>query len=881
MFPLFRWITLRHLFNERGRTLLTLLGVTLGVAVFVSIRLANHSALASFSDTVDAIAGKANLQITSDSEGFDEWIYPRVRDITGVRAAAPVVQTYAQAHAGPPRVGEDEAPAFDERGRYNETLLVMGVDLFFEAPFARYSSPSEGNASSNDGASSGDMRLRALEFLVDDRGVIITRTLADRHRLALGDTLTVLSTGRPVPLVVRFIIESQEFQQALGGNVAMMDIGVAQEVFHRIGKLDRIDLLVDQEERAAVMERIRPLLPPNASVGQPQVRTQQVENMVAAFELSLTALSSIALFVAVFLIFNTVSMSVLRRRREIGIMRSIGVTRRQVMGQFLAEALFLGVVGSLLGLATGTLLAKVTLGMVSRSLTTLYLVAHTSTLQPDPLTYVLGFVMGVGVSLLSAMTPAVEASRTSPSVTVRQGIFIEGMGLPVGKWAMGGLGLLALAAVISIRTVSERQPWGGFVSAFMTLGGFSLLAPAFTLLCETLASRIMRPVTGIEGTLGARYLRDAVARTSVVVAALMVAVGMMVGLDIMVGSFRQTVDLWIGQTVRGDLYIQPQGRRAGGATTTLPPDIINMARNVPGVAAVDTYRGVRLTYGDRVAFVVAVDFDVQRQYGRLQFLDGRPSTMVMTQAFEDDGVLVTESFAYRHRVDAGDTITLDTATGAAALPVAGVYYDYSTDTGAIMMDYRLYARLWNSPRTESMALYLEPDANGDDVRNRFMEAVDNRMLFNITPNQELRKRVLVVFDQTFRITFALQAIAMVVAVLGVITTLTALILQRGREIGVLRAVGALRRQVSKMVLVESGLLGLIGAVMGCVCGVALSVLLIFVINKQFFGWSMRMTVDPWIFLQAVALMVITALAAGLVPARMAAARVAAEAMRVE
>ncbi len=880
MTMIFRWITLRHLIHERGRTLLTLLGVTLGVAVFVSIRLANTSALRSFSDTVDTIAGKANLRISADAEGFDESIFPDVLDLPGIEAAAPVIQTYARAHPGPPLSQKSATPAYSSE-RYKETLLMMGIDLFFEEPFARYRDGPGIRRESRDVTDIGEMERHALEFLNEDRGVAITGTLADRHNLSLGDTLTILSTGQAVPLVIRFLIESQEFQQALGGNVALVDIAVAQEIFNRIGKLDRIDLLVKPDQRERVTKRLASILPGNASVGQPAARTRQVENMVSAFGLSLTALSSIALFVALFLIFNTVSMSVLRRRREIGILRSIGVTRRQVMVQFLIEALILGVVGSLLGLVAGTLLTKLTLGSVSTTLSMLYLVAHASTLQLDAMTYVIGIILGVGITLVSAIAPAIEASRTSPSVTVRQGILLEGMHLPLKKLAIGGIALLILAAVISLWTVTNGLQWGGFVSAFLVLGGFSLLAPVFTLLCEASVGKVVRPITGIEGKLGSRYLRDAVARTSGVVAALMVAVGMLVGLDIMVGSFRQTVDLWIGQTVKGDLYVQPVGRRAGGATTWLPSEIVESARKLQGVAAVDTYRAVRTTYNDLVAFVIAVELEVQREFGGMQFLGGRPSKDVLTDAIEGDGVLISESFAYRHRIDTGGNVTLNTPTGKFSMPVAGVYYDYSTDTGAIMMDYRLYSRLWASPRTESMALYVKPGFDNDVVRNRLIEAVSNRVLLNITPNQELRERVLEVFDQTFRITYALQAIAIVVAVLGVITTLTALILQRGREIGVLRAVGALRKQVQKMVLVESGMIGLIGAALGSLCGIALSILLIFVINKQFFGWSMQMTVDPWIFIQAGVVMVLTAMLAGLAPARLAVSRVATEAMRME
>ncbi|MBI4552516.1 MAG: ABC transporter permease [Candidatus Latescibacteria bacterium] len=866
MRPLFRWITCRHLFQERGRTLLTVLGVALGVAVFVSIRLANHSALASFADTVDAVAGKANLQVVSDSEGFDERIYPKVRAVPGVQAAAPVVQTYALAAPGKPD-GKSLYTSGD-RGPYNETLLVLGVDLFSEAPFARYESPRRGD------------RSALLDFLADPRGVAVTRTLANRHHLKQGEALTLLSAGQPVVLTIRQIIESQEFQQAMGGNVVIMDIATAQEVFHRYGTLDRIDLLVDPGQKEAVQAALQPLLPPHAEVGQPQGRTQQVENMVSAFRLSLTALSFIALFVSTFLIFNAVSMAVLRRRREIGILRSIGVTRRQVMGQFMSEALFLGVVGSAVGLAAGTVLAKATLGSISRTLTDLYLVVHARNLYLDPVIFLQGFALGVGMSLLSALAPAFEAARTVPNVTVRQGILIEAMPLSIGRWTAAGVGTLVMASAVALWTVSQRRPFGGFVSAFLLLVGFSLVAPGFTLLMEHLTGPLMRLVAGIEGVLGARYLRDAVARTSVVVAALMVAVGMMVGLSIMVSSFRQTVDLWINQTIRGDLYVEPVGRRVTGSATVLPPDLVEIARHIPGVAAVNTYRSVRITYEGKIAYVAAVDFDIQQQYGRLQFIRGN-SAEVIARARSGNGVVVTESFSYRHRVDAGDTVRVLTPTGTAVLSVAGVFYDYSTDAGAILMDRQVFARLWNDPRTESLAMYVKPGASVDQVRTRFIEAAGRRIVLHIMPNRGLRERVLAVFDQTFQITYALQAIAIVVAVLGVISTLTALILQRGREIGVLRAVGALRRQVHTMVLVESGLLGLIGALMGCVCGVALSILLIYVINKQFFGWSIRMTVDPVVFVQAVGLMVVTAVLAGLWPARLAATRVAADAMRAE
>jgi putative ABC transport system permease protein len=862
---LFRWVSLRHLAGEWPRTLLTLLGVALGVAVFVSIRLANHSAMASFSDTVEAVAGRANLQVAAGGEGFDERLFTAVRRVPGVVAAAPAVQVDVLAAPGR-RSGGEEVP-LGQRGAWQEALLVLGVDPLLESPFARVR-PAAAAADS-----------AALAFLLDPRGAAITPTLARRHGLAVGDTLTVLASGRPVPLTVRMVLEAGPFEQAYGGNVLAVDIATAQELFHRVGRLDRIDLLVDPRRRDEVAAEIRAGLPAGVEVGAPAARTRQVENMVRAFDLNLTALSFIAVFVATFLIFTAVGMAVLRRRRETGILRALGVTRAGCLRLFLAEGLFYGVAGSALGLVLGTLLARGTLGAVSRTLSDLYLVHHAERLRLDPATYLLGFALGVGSALLSALAPAIEAARTPPVLTMRQGAQVGGRGAPVGRLAAGGVGLLALGGLVALWTVREQQPLGGFASAFLLLAGFSLVTPGFALLVESAAGPVLGRVLGVEGALGARYLREAVARTGAITAALMVAAGMLVALTLMVSSFRRTVDTWVGQTIRGDLYVEPAGHRLSGSSTALPPGLPAAVAAIPGVAAVDTYRGTRIVHGGRPAMMVGVDLAVQRERGGLRFTRGE-AREVLGRALGRDEALVTESFAHHHRLVPGDSLELATAAGPARLRVAGVLYDYSTDAGAVLVDRRLYARLWRDDRAQSFALYLEPDADPDAVRRALVERAQGLVL-HVIPNRALRERVLVVFDQTFRITWALQSIAVLVAVLGVASALTTLILQRGREIGVLRAVGALRGQVRRMVLAESALLGLIGASLGGMCGYALALLLVHVINKQFFGWSIQMTVDPWVFVHTTALMVGAALLAGLGPARLAAGRVAAEAMRAE
>jgi putative ABC transport system permease protein len=861
---LLRWVSLRHLLHERARTLLTVAGVALGVAVFVAVRLASHSALASFADTVDAVAGRADLQVAGGSEGFDERVFLAARGTPGVVAAAPVVQQHALARALPR--GAPRPP------RPDVTVMVLGLDVLRERPFGRASvAPDTGG---------GAGREALLGFLADPRAAAVTRAFARRHGVAAGDTVEVVTAGVPVPLAIRWLIDAEGLQQAFGGDVVVVDIGTAQEVFRRAGRLDRIDLVVDSGRRDAVRAALARVVPADVEVATPAGRTRQVEGMVSAFALNLTALSFVALFVATFLIHNAVSMAVVRRRREIGVLRTLGQTRAEVRAQFVLEGVALGAAGGVLGVALGTLLAKGALGAVSRTLTDLYLVAHADRLRLDPATYALGLALGVGSALVSALAPAFEAARTPPATTLREGAMTGAGRPPVGRWAVAGGVLLVAAAAVSWWTVAEHRRAGGFVAALLVVAGFSLAAPAATLAAETAAAPLVRRLLGVPGALGARALRESVARTSAVVAAILVSVAMMVALDIMVGSFRRTVDTWVRQTIRGDLYVEPVGHRAGGSTTVLPPELLEQVRALPGVAAVDTYRGARILHRGAIAHAVGVDFRVQLERGRLRLTRGDART-ALGRALREDGALVTESFAHHHRLRAGDTLALATPSGVARLPVCGVLVDYSTDAGAVYVDRALYARLWRDPRTESFALYLAPGADAGAVERAVVAAAGPGRLLGVTPNRALRERVLEVFDQTFRITYALRSIAVLVALLGVAATLTALVLQRGREIGILRATGALRSQVRTMVLTESGLLGLIGGALGSVAGLALAVLLVHVINRQYFGWTIDLTVEPAVFVRALALLLAASLLAGLAPARLAAGRLPAEALRTE
>jgi putative ABC transport system permease protein len=577
---------------------------------------------------------------------------------------------------------------------------------------------------------------------------------------------------------------------------------------------------------------------------------------------------------------NAVALSVVRQRRDIGVLRALGLTRAGVVGVYLLEGLVLGALGAATGCALGVLLANLALHQVGRTLSALYLVEQVSRLHLSLRTLLMGMSLGLGSALLSALGPALEAASAPAGVTLRQAARIEERHPPYARLAVAGALVLLAAGAVTALSVWARWPLGGFVAAFLVVAGFSLLSPAWTLGVERLASRLARRF-GVAVTLGARSLRENAARASVVVSALMVSVGLLVALTVMVRSFRRTVDTWVTQTLRGDLFVEPVGHHASLRATVLPPELVAGAARLPGVAAVDTYRASTLTIGGRRAQVVGIDFDVQRRFGRLQFVGGEDARAVLGRALAEGGVVVTESFAHHFGKRAGELLALPCREGVVQERIEGVFYDYSVDAGAVLMDRARYARLFRDDRTESLALYLEPGTSVAGARAAFLRLAGPGRLLHATPHAELRRRVLAVFDETFRITWVLQAIALLVSVLGVVSTLTALVLQRRHELAILRATGAGRGQVRTLVLVESGLLGAAGASLGAVAGLVLALLLVHVINRQFFGWTIRLTLEPAVFAQALLLMTAAATLAGLLPARLAVRGATAAALRTE
>ncbi len=841
------------------RSLVTFVAVGLGVALSLAIDLANGTAVASFASSVNVVANHVNLQILGVGRGFDERTLARVRGLDGVRSASPAIEesVVVGARSGAPFSGE--------------ILRVLGVDLL--APLPR---DMQGPVAAP-GAFAGLEASDDPYVLVGGRGAIVSRRVADTFRLRAGDSLPALAGDRLVRFRVAGILPG-----ALAGidsSVVFVDIATAQEIFGKVGLLDRIDLQIDPARLDAVRRRIAPLLPPGTRAIQPAVRTNEIVRMLRSFQLNLAALSYVAMLVGMYLIYNTVAISVVQRRAEVGTLRALGATRGQIFAAFLCEGALFGVAGSLLGLVLGALLAELAVGAVSRTVDTLYIGTHADHVFYDPLLLLKAFALGVVLAIVSAVFPAREAAGTAPAITMREHGFERRRERPGFGLAVAGAVLLALAYVATFPPALDGIPVAGYLSGLLIIFGVSLCVPLLIAGVAAAARRLAGRFSP-DALLAAGNLGASIRRNSVAVASLMVAIAMMVSIAILIGSFRATVVAWADETIKADLFVRPLGLSDASYDARFSPQVAATIRRLPGVAALDTFRAVSIPYKGTLTTLAATDFRAVASRNKLRFL-GPVDTRALARTLSAGAAcVISEPFATRFDAKAGDVVPLETPSGLVRFNVEAVYNDYSSDSGVVMLDQREFARLFGDRSVNSIAVYAAPGTDLAALRTRIIRSV-LPLRIDVETTRELRALVITIFNHTFAITYALYVISITIAVLGVVSTLFALVLERRREIGLLRYLGLRTRDVRAMVFYEATYIGALGGVSGVVAGVLLAFLLIFVINRQAFGWLIELHM-PYDFLaEAFALVVVAALLAGIYPASVAARIRTSEAVRTE
>lgn len=843
---------LRYYMRHKVLALLNIAGIGLGVSVFVAVQIVNHSALQAFRASVDIVAGRANFSIVGESLPFDERIYPAVRDWPEVEACTPVVE------------GVCLLP--DHEGEY---LHVLGMDVFTSGRLSTYLILD----ALRDEAS-------AYDFVSDPWAIGLSESLAARLGVKPGDTLRVRMRGRDAVLNVRFLVRFAEDTPGADEHIAVMDIAAAQELFGLVGKLSRIDCILaakDGDSEAAVRRAKDGLgLPPYAVARVPDRRGSSVEKMLGAFQLNLTALSLIALMVGTFLIYNTVSTAVVKRRSEIGVLRALGLSRGGVQALFISEALLLGVGGVVLGLAGGVVLAQAMVGVVSKSITALYLLLNIQEVAVSGQSVLLAVLFGMGAVVAGAWIPAREAAGVDPVEALAVGTISEKAERHVGVWALAGLGCLLATGPCLWLALEGGVPWMGFGAAFFVVVAGALLVPGLS----WLASRAYgggQIVARVAFQLFGRSLH----RHSVATAALVSALAMVVGVTVMIHGFRKTVADWLAQTVTADVLVIPASNLVAGTVEALSPEAVEAFRKMmPEGADVDTYREIDISFRGRITKLTSCDFRVLQRRNVLPTVNPVPDDYI-ARARAAGEVLVSENFARKFGVREGEEIVLQTREGDAAFRVAAVIVDYTSERGLVLMDRELYQKKWGDPEITSTVVYLPKGSDDATMLAKVRRALAPKGEFLVYSNRELRREAMAIFDQTFSVTYLLQVIAAMVAGLGIFLSLTILVTERQREIGLLRAAGASRAQVMGVVLVEAVLIAVVGSVLGMASGLGLAAVLTYGINVAFFGWTVGWA-TPWVVLGWLPVWVLGAsMLSAAVPAWRAANLNISEAMRAE
>ncbi|MBP8154075.1 MAG: ABC transporter permease, partial [Nitrospira sp.] len=817
-----------------GRTLLTMIGVGLGVAATIAVQTANVDVLRSFEDSVLAVAGPVTLEVSAGEAGMDERLIASVRGIAGVDSATPVGE-----------IGVRVA------GR-SQSFLILGLDLLEELNTTQGRLPATLETLWRPGE--GD----EMEGLLAPSGLLLGQGLASELGVGPKALLNLEAGGREVSVVVTGVMGRRAEGPSAWDRLAVMDIAAFQRTFDLSGRLDRIDVVTQPSSSVEqVAEAITRILPPAVTVRRPIQRSQQVESMVGAFQLNLSVLSMVGLLVGMFLIYNTVSFTVAQRRREVGILRAIGMSEPMVVGLFLAEAGVFGVAGGVLGGSLGLVLGNVLVGLVGRTIQDLYVpmadAPRTFGFPPGSgRLFIEAIVIGGGVSILGALGPSLDAGRTMVVAALAPGEYDVAQRVRAASLGVVGGGLLLFALGCALAGPVGGVPVFGYLATFCLLAGLSCLVPIFMQwVCRTRELGTASHSPSLGG--GIRHIAReqttrGIGRNAVTVSAFLVGVAIMVGVIVMIRSFRDTVEIWIDQTVMADFIVAPAGWphvvRGGSSSQALPGSWRTRLAGATHVSAVDAYRDVRIEVEGRPTALVSRDLALHAARSRYLFLEG-DSAAILSRAAAGDGVILSEVVANHLHVVRGNQVSISTPVGEKSLSVLGVFYDYATDGGKIVIDRSLYQHWWNDDGVTVFPVYIDPGVDLEQARAALLEALAQgsrgSLLPTVLSNGELRREILRIFDRTFTLTYVLEAIAVIIAMLGIINTLVTSVVERRRELATLQALGSSKGQITALILWEAGYLGLLGTAMGLVGGIALAWILIRVINRQSFGWTIQVS----------------------------------------
>jgi putative ABC transport system permease protein len=851
------FVGLRHQRLRPARSILTTLGVAFGIALFVAISIINRSTRDSLRENIEAVAGKSQLTLSGGPTGFDEAKLDWVREVPGVLHAVPMVESRAY---------------FEGSGHSDEALYILGVDLLQESAVRSYKTT--------------DQKIidDPLIFLNQPDSIVLTKRFAAEHGLVINSKLPLSTANGTKMFTVRGLLEPEGAARAFGGSLAVMDIDGARVSFGKVGKIDRVDIVpAEGVSIDGLIAAIRAKVGSGFTVERPETQSSTNERVIAAYQRMITFFSSLALLVGLFLVFNSVSISVAERRREIGILRALGTARRGILAVFVIESALMGFVGALLGSGLGRFLAGVLVKQVTLSISTQFhmsLQANSLDLGRD--LFVTTLLLGTLTAAASAFIPAYRASRISPLEAMKS------RGLEIGARERGdlrsllfGLGLLVFS-VVSMRLHLPRifKPFEQVTQIASVLG-----AAFFGPFVVFILIRVLRKFVRTQRTPIFRLAQDNLLRsrrrTAANIMALMVGLFLVMLIATVRASFQDTIVNWLGEVLVADIVVTSSGNTIMAEVQPIREDIANEILALPGVRNPGPGRGVTsrmLQFStDDVKYALKA-FDPPGEYlGYRNFkIKGGDRVAVGRELFDaaananEPRVIVSDNYFLHHpEIRVGDFVELDTPTGRTRFRVLAKSIDFASPNGVFYMSRDVYKRYWKDTLVTGFALNLAPGADLETVRSEISHAVGRKYNLVVLSNAEMRREMKTAIDDSFAYTRAVEGAALLVALLGLLNTLLISILERTREIGVLRAVGSSRRQIFRMILGEAVIQGGFGAIVAVAIGGFIGKIWIENSLADALGWVVDFSLPLSSVIQTIGVGIFVSAIAGIYPSKRA------------
>ncbi len=823
----------RHLLRHPAQLALALIGLSLGVGSIVAVDIATGSARRAFELSLEAVNGAATHQLSGGPGGIDERLYPRLRrEPVGAGSAGP---RFAPLVSGYATLGD-------------RTLELIGIDPIASAEV------SAGTAAPGVGVAGG---ADARDWFMRPGAVVLTASAAGQLGIVTGRSFELEIGGVRHPAFLAGTIGAGA--PGLDG-IALTDIAQAQEWLSATGRLSRIDVRMPPGAAgAAQLARLRALLPADVEIHATRSEARETFAMTDAFITNLKAMSLLALLVGTFLIYGAVSFAVLQRRTVIGVLRALGATRGEVLRLVLGEALLLGVVGAACGCLLGVAIGRVLLGLVSQTINDLYFVVAVNGLAVPPLTLVKAVAVGIGTALAAALIPALEVAGGVPRLGLARSV-IEGRARAIARrLVLGGALLGGLAAVIV--AVSGHSLLAGFAALFLLLLAVAAVTPAALRALALAGARLFAGRNAV-ARLALHDVAGSLSRTGVAVAALGMALTAMIGVAVMVESFRESLREWLTQSMHADIYVSAPGP-SGDLSRRLDPEVMRSLLATPGVRAHSEAR--RAVVGSPRGPI---------ELNALRLVPGSDAAFRLTQgdasgawaAFRGGAILISEPLSWRLDLHPGQDLALSTAAGPRAFPIAGVYREYGNDRGEILMDLDGYRANWHDTELGGLGIYLDPGVKAAAMVQALRAAAGGRQALFIRSNADIRALSMRIFERTFIITRVLYWLAAGVAAIGLVSALLAWELERSRQLALLRTLGMTPAGTATLVIAQTLFMGLVAFLAAIPAGLLTALVLTRVINRRAFGWQIDLHLSAPQFTNALLLALAAAFVAGVYPA---------------